>query len=149
MLPNDVVRRRYRFSSIHANCQFNVIGKIYHKAGFLLPLQYGQHKFLQMYFIGDGNDESNARCVFSTGRKISIVSHLEKLLLEKNFFLERLFKTAIDMMPSDTHKLVIHVDKTPAGQVRRFNAPTIDEAAIVIVGDQFQPRDIVLHRRNH
>ena len=32
--------------------------------------------------------------------------------------------------------------------MRRFNAPTIDEVAIVIVGDQFQPRDIVLHRRN-
>lgn len=53
------------------------------------------------------------------------------------------------MMPSDAHKIVIHADKTPAGQhVRRFNAPTIDEVAIVIVEDQFQPRDIVLHRRN-
>ncbi|XP_013793874.1 uncharacterized protein LOC106477901 [Limulus polyphemus] len=46
------------------------------------------------------------------------------------------------MMPSDTHKIVIH--KTPAGEyVRRFNAPTIDEVVIVIVGDQFQPRDKV------
>ncbi|VDM94379.1 unnamed protein product, partial [Onchocerca ochengi] len=61
----------------------------------------------------------------------------------------RWFKTAINMMPSDTHKIVIHVDKTPAGEhVRRFNAPTIDEVAIVITRDQFDPRDIVLHRRN-
>ncbi|GFV94455.1 helitron_like_N domain-containing protein [Trichonephila clavipes] len=53
------------------------------------------------------------------------------------------------MMPSDTHKIVIRADKTPAGEhVRRFNAPTVDEVAIIIVGDQFQPRDIVLHRRN-
>ena len=52
-------------------------------------------------------------------------------------------------MPSDTPKIVIHADKTPAGEhVRKFNAPTIDEVAIVIVGDQFQPRGIVLHRRN-
>ncbi len=38
--------------------------------------------------------------------------------------------------------------KIPAGEnVRRFNAPTIDEVAIVIVGDQFERKDIVLHRR--
>ncbi|XP_050340441.1 uncharacterized protein LOC126766765 isoform X2 [Bactrocera neohumeralis] len=37
----------------------------------------------------------------------------------------------------------------PMGQhARRFNAPTIDEVAIVIVGEQFESRDIVLHRRN-
>ncbi|GBM81800.1 hypothetical protein AVEN_145966-1 [Araneus ventricosus] len=53
------------------------------------------------------------------------------------------------MMPSDTHKIIIHADKTPAGKhVRRYNAPTINEVAIVMVGDQFHPRDIVLHRRN-
>jgi hypothetical protein len=51
--------------------------------------------------------------------------------------ISNLFKTAIDMMPCDTHKIVLHADKTPAGEhVRRFNAPTIDEVAIVIVGDQ-------------
>ncbi|GFT98900.1 helitron_like_N domain-containing protein [Trichonephila clavipes] len=39
--------------------------------------------------------------------------------------------------------------KTPIGQHRRqFNAPTIDEVAIVIVGEEFNSRDIILHRRN-
>ncbi|GFS88025.1 helitron_like_N domain-containing protein [Nephila pilipes] len=53
------------------------------------------------------------------------------------------------MMPSDPHKIVIQADRMPAGEhVRRFNAPTVVEVAIIIVGDQFQPRDIVLHRRN-
>ena len=127
---------------------FKVKGQIYHKAGSLLPFPDDQHKFLQMYFIGDSNNQLNARCGISTGIKRSIVSQLQELLHEKND-LVRLFKTAIDMMPSHTHKIVIHAGKTPAGEhVRRFNAPTIDEVAIVIVGDQFQPRDIVLHRRN-
>ena len=63
--------------------------------------------------------------------------------------LVRLFKTAIDMMSSDTYKFVIQADKTPAGEhVRRYNAPAIDEVAIVMVGDQFQPRNIVFHLRN-
>ncbi|GFU49919.1 helitron_like_N domain-containing protein [Nephila pilipes] len=53
------------------------------------------------------------------------------------------------MMPSDTHKIIIQADRSPAGEhVRRFNAPNVDEVAIIIVGDQFQSRDIVLHRRN-
>ncbi|GBP46128.1 hypothetical protein EVAR_26573_1 [Eumeta japonica] len=52
-------------------------------------------------------------------------------------------------MPSDNHKIVTRADRTPFGEhARRINAPTIDEVAIVIPDDQFQPRDIVLHRRN-
>lgn len=48
-------------------------------------------------------------------------------------------------MPSDNHKIVIKADKTPARQhARRFNAPTVDEVTIVVVGEN---RDIVLHRR--
>ncbi|KAL4091329.1 hypothetical protein QTP88_026032 [Uroleucon formosanum] len=47
------------------------------------------------------------------------------------------------------YKIVIRADKTPAGQhARRFNAPTIDEVAIVVVGENLESRDIVLHRRN-
>ncbi|XP_008178216.1 uncharacterized protein LOC103307737 [Acyrthosiphon pisum] len=52
-------------------------------------------------------------------------------------------------MPSDNYKIVIKADKTPAGQhARRFNAPTIDEVAVVVVGENLESRDIVLHRRN-
>jgi len=52
-------------------------------------------------------------------------------------------------MPSDNHRIIIRADKTPFGEhSRRFNAPTTDEVAIVIVGEQFSSRDIVLHRRN-
>ncbi|GFT44540.1 uncharacterized protein NPIL_99251 [Nephila pilipes] len=102
---------------------------------------------IALYF-GTIQDELDARCGISTGIKRCIISQLQELFHGKNH-LGRLFKTAIDMMPSDTHKIVIHADRTPAGEhVRRFNARTVDEGAIIIVGDQFQPRDIVLHQRN-
>lgn len=53
-------------------------------------------------------------------------------------------------MPSNNHTIVIRADKTPTGEhARRFNAPTINEVAIVIVGDQFESRDIILHLRNN
>ena len=32
--------------------------------------------------------------------------------------------------------------------IRRFNAPIINEVAIVVVGDKFESRDIILHQRN-
>lgn len=52
-------------------------------------------------------------------------------------------------MLSDNYKIVIRADKTPAGQhARRFNAPTIDEVAIFVVGENFESRDIVLNFRN-
>ena len=62
----------------------------------------------------------------------------------------RLFKTAIYLVPTDTHNIVISADKTPnAEYVRRYNAPIINEVAIVMVGDQFLPRDIIFHMRNN
>ncbi|VDP17187.1 unnamed protein product [Onchocerca flexuosa] len=40
------------------------------------------------------------------------------------------------MMPSDTHKIDIYADKTPASEhVRRINAPTIEEVTFVILLD--------------
>ena len=121
---------------------------MYHRAGSLLPFSGKNHKFLQLYFIIDRNSELNARCEISPKVERTIVSQLQHLFHENNN-LVRLFKTAIDWMPTDTHKIVISADKTPPGQhVRRYNSPTIDEVAIVMVGDQFLPRDIIVHKRN-
>ena len=45
-----------------------------------------------------------------------------------------------------TTQFVIRADKIPVSQHKRqFNAPTIDEVAIVIVGEEFESRDIILH----
>ncbi|XP_031641262.1 uncharacterized protein LOC116352658 isoform X2 [Contarinia nasturtii] len=63
----------------------------------------------------------------------------------------RRFEIALDRMPTDNHRIVIRADKRPVGDdARRFNAPAFDsnDVAIVIVGAQFEPRDIVLKRRN-
>ncbi|CAB0035520.1 unnamed protein product, partial [Trichogramma brassicae] len=58
-------------------------------------------------------------------------------------------KTALEQMPSDDFAIVIRADKTPAGEhERRYNAPTINEVAILIVGEDCNSRDIVIRRRN-
>ena len=116
---------------------FKVKGQIYHRAGSLLPFSSENYKFLQLYIIRDYNFELNARCKISPDVERSIFSQLQHLFLENND-LVCLFKTAIDVMPIDAHKIFISADKTPINEhVCRYNAPTIDEVAIVMVGDQF------------
>lgn len=52
-------------------------------------------------------------------------------------------------MPADEYQVVVRADKAPSNEhAGRFNAPTINEVAIVVVGDPTQPRDIVIQRRN-
>lgn len=98
--------------------------------------------------MGNSAQEINMRCAHNNLVKRSTVEQLQTLFHEHNQ-LVILFKTALDLMPSDNHKIVIRADKTPAGQhARRFNVPTMDEVAIVVVGENLVSRDIVLHRRN-
>lgn len=124
-------------------------GQIYHRAGSLLPVSDSNYKFLQIYFMGNSPQEIDLRCAHNNLIKRSIIEQLQTLFHEHNQLII-LFKTALDMMPSDNHKIVIRADKTPAGQhARRFNAPTIDEVAIVVVGEDLESRDIVLHRQNN
>lgn len=124
-------------------------GQLYHQAGSLLPFQDASYQFLQIYFIGNADDELDQRCAINTNTKREIVQQLQNLFHEHNELI-KLFKTALDRRPSDNHKIVIRADKTPAGEhARRYNAPTIDDVAIVIVRQEFQSRDIVLQRRNN
>lgn len=114
----------------------------------MLPFPDANHQFLQLYFIGDEDREVHRRCEISAGTRRPIVQDLQRFLHEHNE-LVRVFKTALDQMPSDDHRILIKADRTPIGEhVRRFNAPTVGEVAIVIVGQQFEAHDIILHRRN-
>lgn len=131
------------------NCDFQQIqGQVYHRLGSLLPFPDQSYQFLQIYFVGNSNVETNRRCDISSNLRREIVDRLQTMLHDENE-LVRLFQTALDQMPSDDYSIVIRADKVPDGQhVRRFNAPTLEEVAIVIVGDEFNSRDIVLRRRN-
>ena len=127
---------------------FKVQGQIYHRAGSLLPLPEEEYKFLQIYFMGNNEEQINQRCRFNKDTERDIVAGLQTLFDEHNELI-RLFRTALEQMPADDYTVVIRADKTPVGQhVRQYNAPTIDEVAIVIVGEEFNSRDIILHRRN-
>lgn len=123
-------------------------GQIHHRIGSLQPVQDAEHKFLQIYFMGNMDEQVDRRQEINRTMKRVILHDLQQLLHEQHA-LVRLFKTALERMPNDDYKIVIRADKRPAGSHERtFNAPTIDEVAILVVGENIGSRDIVLSRRD-
>lgn len=61
------------------------------------------------------------------------------------------FKTAIEHVPEgqDFEVVIYCVDKKPTKEHKcRYNAPTTSsEVALVILGQEFEKRDIILHSR--
>lgn len=123
-------------------------GQICHRIGSLQPLQDAQHKFLQIYFMGSMDEQLDRRQTIISGMKREILYDMQ-LILHEHHALVKLFKTALDRMPNDEYKIIIRADKRPTGtHERQFNAPTVDEVAIAMVGENAEKRDIVLERRN-
>lgn len=72
-------------------------------------------------------------------------------MLHRNNSYIRSFKSALDLMPSNPaeFKIVIRADRKPQAEHRgRYNTPQTDEVAILIVGQEFSKRDIVLRARD-
>ncbi|XP_025406670.1 uncharacterized protein LOC112680704 [Sipha flava] len=110
-------------------------GQIYHLHGSMVPTP----------------DQLNVRCNIQGAQQLKrrIIEQLQAFFHANNAVVN-MFKTALERMPSDTHKFVIRADCTPTGEhVRRFNAPTVNDVAAIIVGDPTKSRDIVVQRRSN
>ncbi|CAF1021035.1 unnamed protein product [Adineta steineri] len=127
---------------------FRVQGQVYHRVGSLLPPSNAEPVFLQIYFMGDDTKQVKQRCKNLPGVREDIVKKLQQMVHEHNSYVQS-FKLAIQRMPSDQYKVVIRADKTPLGEhARRFNEPVTNEIAVVIAGNEFDKRDIVLEKQN-
>lgn len=129
---------------------FKIQGQVYHRIGSLMPVPEQQPAFLQIYFVGDKNTERDIRCGNFPNVKQELVMPLQELLHTNNKYIRDL-KTAIESVPDDQQhfQVVIDANRKPHGEHRgRYNDPTTDEVAVLIVGQEFDKRDIVLHSRN-
>ncbi|UYV75380.1 hypothetical protein LAZ67_13000048 [Cordylochernes scorpioides] len=128
---------------------FRVQGQVYHRAGSLLPSLDQPPQFLQIFFVEDAQLEVNQRCHFSSALRHGTVLCLQRMFHRCNQLI-KIFKTALENMPSDEYKLVIRADKTPSGEhERRFNAPQSNDVAVVLSADEFNQRDIIIQRRSN
>lgn len=131
--------------------QLQIQGQIYHLHGSMVPTPDEPHQFLQIYFISSMVYQLNVRCNIQGAQQLKrrIIEQLQAFFHANNAVVN-MFKTALERMPSDTHKFVIRADCTPTGEhVRRFNAPTVNDVAAIIVGDPTKSRDIVVQRRSN
>lgn len=130
---------------------FKIQGQVYHQIGPLMPMPDDDPKFLQIYFMGDEEQQINTRCQYNHIEQMeerAIVANLETFLRDHNQ-LVRLFKAASGRLLNDNYMIVIKADKVPSGEhAGRYNAPTINEVAVVMVGDAFERRDIRIQRRD-
>jgi len=62
--PIEIFLGKYNYMPI-----FKVPGQIYNRAGSLLPLPDADHQFLQIYFIGNTDEQINQRSKFNNGIK--------------------------------------------------------------------------------
>ena len=85
---------------------FKVQGQIYHLAGSLLPPLNCEPKFLQIYFTGDNLEQVRQRCAFSQDVREEIILDLQTFLNQHNDY-AKFFKSAIERMPDDDHKVKI------------------------------------------
>lgn len=147
------IKRFTTYSSTNFNdyLQLQIQGQIYHLHGSMVPTPDEPHQFLQIYFISSMVDQLNVRCNIQGAQQLKrrIIEQLQAFFHANNAVVN-MFKTALERMPSDTHKFVIKADSTPTGEhVRRFNAPTVNDVAAIIVGDPTKSRDIVVQRRSN
>ena len=60
------------------------------------------------------------------------------------------FKMCLEKMTGPNYSVVIRADKRPSGtHERQYNAPVVDDIAVVMTGDPTNNRDIVLQRRSN
>lgn len=72
-------------------------------------------------------------------------------MLHDNNQLVHLFQQTKDPLQnrSEDHRIAIHADRTPTGQhPGRYNAPTINDVTILMVGEHGAQRDIIIYRQN-
>ena len=128
---------------------FKVQGQVYHRVGSLLPLPNEDHRFLQIYFMGNEQKEANQRCNTIHGLRPDIVLESQRMLHQHNNYVQ-MFKITLQRMPSEKYRVLIRADKKPIGQhAGRFNEPMTNEVAVVIVSNEFGRRDIILEKRNN
>ena len=126
---------------------FKVQGVMYHRAGSLLPMSENNAKFLQLYFTGDDDQECKKRCELNPYVKPNVVKGLQQMLHSNNELVHQ-FKMCLEKMTGPEFEVVIKADRRPSGtHARQFNAPVVNDVAVVMAGELTDKRNIVLQKR--
>ena len=128
---------------------FKVQGQVYHRIGSLLPEENENSLFLQIYFMGNQENQAQRQCNVNEGTKLNIILSLQEMLHSRNSYVNT-FKSVLEFAPLTEYQIVVDADKRPSGEhARRFNGPECSEVALIMSGEQHGKRDIILKCRDN
>ncbi len=123
---------------------FRLQGQVYYAMPSIRPAQGQQPRFVQVYFMGDYNNQSRIRENNIPETKFDVILQLTEFLHNSHNYVRNI-KTALQKVNGQNTKLVIRADIKPAeGHQGQFNAPATNEVAVIMTGDTANPRDIVI-----
>lgn len=125
---------------------FKVQGQIYHQVGSLIAENENDAEFLQIYFMGNEEEEVRKRKEIVPDTDIQLLRELQNMLHNHNEYI-KIFKTAMDFETNNDFQVIIKANRRPVGgHARVFNSPLTNEVAIIIDGSEFERRDILLKK---
>lgn len=127
---------------------FKICGRLYHRIGSLLPAPATNHQYLQIYFIEDDNEQVDIRMQYERLNDFELMSMLQNMLVEHNVYIKE-FKTVYRRIMESEYeisdvRIVLKEKRIPGIHPGRLNMPTVNEIAVVLVGDYTTSRDIVI-----
>lgn len=121
---------------------FKVCGQVCHRMGSLLPIE-GETLF-STYILGDEPQQESIKCNKIRNTKLSFVLKLQNILHWENKYVKE-FEMAMDHARAEDFKVVIHANRSHRELERRYYVPQTPEVTIVMVGQEFHHRVIILH----
>lgn len=126
---------------------FRINGMLSHRIGGLLPDENNLPKFAQIYFTGDQEQPALRNGHFGNQLDEHLLTDIQRLLIRHNPYVQ-IFRQAREFSSSPTLELKIR----NSGNLdnRRYNIPTVDEVAAIIVDQDGgrQCRDLIIHKKN-
>ena len=132
---------------------FVIHGELRHRTGALVPEPGAEPSYAQLY-IYDFAEALESRERRNPNLDRRILNIIQQTLLQYNPFVTR-FKQAHEILEQQAQdetnrNLPAYLHYNPRKDQRRYNAPTVDEIAVILPGDGTQKRvsrDIVVHGR--
>jgi hypothetical protein len=122
---------------------------IYHRIGTLFPNNPVDPRYSQLYFY-DPLEALDYRMRRNDKLHRETMQYLQDMLRDSNPYTLLFFHSNEVLERTPARELGIHIIADRSTDLRRYNAPIVDEVAVVLPGDDGHarnPRDIVLHPR--
>ncbi|KAK0056943.1 ATP-dependent DNA helicase PIF7 [Biomphalaria pfeifferi] len=120
------------------------------KIGSILPIKKEDSKNLQIYFMSDDeNEEAQQRCANVQGIETKILLDLQRILQQENQIV-KLFKNALEKMPSDDYNIILPPDRTISSHEKQKEKqfPTIDDSLISNTQEDSYKGALVIPKRD-